>query len=112
VGRFGTTIDAVCYAFDATSQMPFVTDATYTCEGMPVSNLPHDNTASAASNASAAPGSPVDGKDGRTVGQQTLNKRQIAVLASGVKGRVALSILHAGMSAGVEQRNGGGSASV
>ena len=48
------TIDAVCYAFDAATQMPFVTDATYSCEGMPASNLPHDNTNSTASTADAS----------------------------------------------------------
>jgi hypothetical protein len=45
-----TTVDAVCYAFNAASQMPFVTDATYTCSGTPMSNLPHDNTTAGASN--------------------------------------------------------------
>jgi hypothetical protein len=44
------TVDAVCYAFDAATQMPFVTDATYTCAGTPMSNLPHDNTTAGASN--------------------------------------------------------------
>ena len=39
----GNTVDAVCYAFDATSAAPFTTDPTYTCEGMPAQN-PHDNT--------------------------------------------------------------------
>ena len=46
------------------------------------------------------------------MGQQTLNKRQIAALAGCVKWRVALSILHAGVGAGLEQRNGGSGASV
>jgi hypothetical protein len=44
----GTTIDAVCYYFDATSQAAF--DGSYTCEGTPVSNLPHNNTTAGASN--------------------------------------------------------------
>jgi hypothetical protein len=39
----GTTVDAVCYAFDAASALSFTSDATYTCEGTPVTN-PHDNT--------------------------------------------------------------------
>ncbi|MFT3769995.1 MAG: lamin tail domain-containing protein [Minicystis sp.] len=38
----GTMVDAVCYAFDTASQMPFLSDATYTCEGMPATN-PHNN---------------------------------------------------------------------
>jgi hypothetical protein len=39
----GVTVDAVCYAFDAASAMPFTTDATYTCEGAPVATNPHNN---------------------------------------------------------------------
>jgi hypothetical protein len=44
----GATVDAVCYYFDATSMAAF--DATYTCEGTAVSNLPHDNSNTTASN--------------------------------------------------------------
>ncbi len=44
----GTAVDAVCYYFDATTMAAY--DATYTCEGTPMSNLPHDNTTSATSN--------------------------------------------------------------
>ena len=40
----GTTVDAVCYGFDATSIAVFTSDATYTCEGSPVANNPHNNT--------------------------------------------------------------------
>lgn len=44
----GAVIDAVCYAFDAATLAAF--DATFTCEGTPVSNLPHNNGNSVASN--------------------------------------------------------------
>src|SRR5262249_30480596 len=40
----GAVVDAVCYAFDAASAMPF-TGATYTCEGPPVTVNPHNNLA-------------------------------------------------------------------
>jgi hypothetical protein len=43
-----TTIDALCYAYDATTQAAF--DATFQCAGTPVSNLPHDNQSSTTSN--------------------------------------------------------------
>jgi hypothetical protein len=43
-------VDAVCYGYDATSKMPFTSDATYTCEGTPADNLPHNNGTSGASN--------------------------------------------------------------
>jgi len=48
----GTTVDAVCYYFDSTTLAAF--DATYTCEGTPVSNLPHDNTTGGTSNSDAS----------------------------------------------------------
>lgn len=38
------TIDAVCYAFDATKSA-VLQMAGYTCEGTPVSNAPHDDNA-------------------------------------------------------------------
>jgi hypothetical protein len=44
----GTTIDAVCYYFDAATLAVF--DSTYTCEGTPVDNLPHNNSTAGASN--------------------------------------------------------------
>ncbi|MFT3766682.1 MAG: DUF4215 domain-containing protein [Minicystis sp.] len=47
----GTKVDAVCYGFDTTSKAPFTTDATYTCEGAPVTN-PHNNAT--ATNADAS----------------------------------------------------------
>jgi hypothetical protein len=44
-------IDAVCYYFDAASESNLMTCSTpYTCKGTPVSNLPHDNSTSAAAN--------------------------------------------------------------
>jgi hypothetical protein len=48
----GTTVDAVCYYFDSTTLAAF--DATYTCEGTPVSNLPHDNTTAGASDSDSS----------------------------------------------------------
>ena len=48
-------VDALCYAFDAASLANLLTCSTpYTCEGTPASNLPHDNTTSAASNVDAS----------------------------------------------------------
>jgi len=44
----GASVDAVCYAYDATTQAAF--DATFTCAGTPASNLPHDDKSSASSN--------------------------------------------------------------
>ena len=44
----GVTVDAICYYFDAAGLAGY--DATYTCEGTPVNNQPHDDSASAASN--------------------------------------------------------------
>ncbi|MFO0587408.1 MAG: hypothetical protein U0441_07710 [Polyangiaceae bacterium] len=45
----GGTQDALCFYFDAASELAY--DATYTCEGAPAPNLPHDDSVSAASNA-------------------------------------------------------------
>jgi hypothetical protein len=47
-----TTIDALCYYFSAANLIAF--DATYTCEGVPVSNLPHNDASAAASNSDAS----------------------------------------------------------
>jgi hypothetical protein len=56
----GVTVDTVCFYFDAATMAAF--DATYGCPGTPVSNLPHNNTASLASNVDASierkPGGP------------------------------------------------------
>src|SRR5262249_52350978 len=48
----GTAVDAVCYAYNASTQAAF--DATFTCEGAPASNLPHNNTAAGASDVDAS----------------------------------------------------------
>ncbi|APR83120.1 Metal dependent amidohydrolase [Minicystis rosea] len=56
-----TKADAVCYAFDATTSMPFTSDATYTCEGTPVTN-PHNNTTGSNTDAS------IERKPGGTAG--------------------------------------------
>lgn len=45
-----TTVDTVCYAFDAATTATLTGDTTYGCEGMPASNTPHDNNSSSASN--------------------------------------------------------------
>jgi hypothetical protein len=47
-----TTIDAICYAYSAATTMAF--DATYTCEGTPVSNLPHNDGSAGMSNSDAS----------------------------------------------------------
>ncbi|MEP7123937.1 MAG: lamin tail domain-containing protein [Byssovorax sp.] len=46
------TVDAICYAFSPATLMAF--DATYSCEGVPVSNLPHNDGSGAASNVDAS----------------------------------------------------------
>jgi hypothetical protein len=43
----GAQIDAVCYAFDATTTTAV---SAFTCEGTPVSNLPHNNGTAGTSN--------------------------------------------------------------
>ncbi len=48
----GTPVDVVCYAFNATSSAVFTTDTTYGCEGAPITNNPHNNTSSTATDAS------------------------------------------------------------
>jgi hypothetical protein len=56
----GKTVSAACFAFNASTLAAF--DGTFTCAGTPRSNLPHDNTASPASDADASiarkPGGP------------------------------------------------------
>ena len=47
-----TTIDAICYAFSPVTMAAF--NATYSCEGLPVSNLPHNDGGSVASNVDAS----------------------------------------------------------
>lgn len=42
------TVDEVCYAFDATTQM-YLSAASYACPGTPASNAPHNDSAGAAS---------------------------------------------------------------
>lgn len=43
-----TTVDAICYAYSVSTTAAF--DATYSCEGVPVSNLPHNGGSGVASN--------------------------------------------------------------
>jgi cysteine-rich repeat protein len=48
----GTVVDAICFAFDVTSMMPFTAaGTTYTCEGTLVTN-PHNNTTVTSTDAS------------------------------------------------------------
>lgn len=47
-----TVIDAICYYFSPATMIAF--DATYTCEGVPVSNLPHNDGSGATSNVDAS----------------------------------------------------------
>lgn len=63
----GNKVDAVCYAYSATTQMPFTTDATYDCEGTPADNLPHNNGNTAASNADVS----IERKPGGVAGNCT-----------------------------------------
>jgi hypothetical protein len=45
------TVDTLCYYYDATTQTNLTSCGTaYACEGAPVSNLPHNNTAGGTSN--------------------------------------------------------------
>jgi len=62
----GTTIDAVCYAFDATTTATLQMTG-FTCSGTPVSNAPHDNTSSVTSNVDVS----VERKPGGTAGNCT-----------------------------------------
>lgn len=48
----GTTVDIVCYGFDAASTAVFSSDATYGCEGTPVTTNPHNNATSTNADAS------------------------------------------------------------
>ena len=48
-----TVVDALCYAYSASTTMAF-SGAMYTCEGAPVSNLPHNDGSGAGSNVDAS----------------------------------------------------------
>ncbi len=50
----GSVVDALCFYYDAATLALYSTDLTYICEGTPVSNLPHNNTASGSSNTDAS----------------------------------------------------------
>jgi hypothetical protein len=61
-------VDTVCYAFDAPTQAALLGCASpYVCEGTPVNNLPHDGSASAASNANTSIVRKPGGAGGSTV---------------------------------------------
>lgn len=50
ISQNGSVIDAVCYYFSAATLNDFTTGLNFSCEGTPVSNSPHNNTTSVASN--------------------------------------------------------------
>jgi hypothetical protein len=60
-----SNIDALCYAFDAVSLAAI--DSTYSCAGMPASNVPHDNSTSSTSNSDAS----IERRPGGTAGNCT-----------------------------------------
>jgi hypothetical protein len=60
-----STVDALCFSFDTTTTAAY--DATYTCEGTPVDNLPHDNSNTTASNVDAS----IERKPGGSAGNCT-----------------------------------------
>ncbi len=63
----GAVVDTVCYAFDATSALPYSTDATYGCEGTAISTNPHNNMAGATSTIDAS----IERKPGAALGNCT-----------------------------------------
>ena len=62
----GAIIDAVCYQYDATT-LQELEGGGYTCKGTPVSNLPHDDSASAMSDVDAS----IERKPGGALGSCT-----------------------------------------
>jgi hypothetical protein len=50
--RTGLVVDALCYGFDVSFVALIAGDGTYTCEGTPVSNNPHDNAVTSNTDAS------------------------------------------------------------
>ena len=60
-----TIVDAVCYAYSSATMTAF--DATYTCEGAPASNLPHNDGSSAGSNSDASLERKLGGSSGSCV---------------------------------------------
>ncbi len=60
-------VDALCYSYDAATQTNLASCAVpYVCKGTPASNLPHDNTLSAASTVDAS----LERKPGGALGNQ------------------------------------------
>jgi len=64
VAEDGAVVDALCFAYDAATAASLAScSVAFTCEGAPASNLPHDNTQSAASESDASlerePGGPL-----------------------------------------------------
>jgi hypothetical protein len=60
----GNVVDALCFYFDATTQLVYSNDPTYICEGTTVSNFPHNNTMIGSSNSDVS----VERKPGGALG--------------------------------------------
>jgi hypothetical protein len=69
-------VDAVCYYYADAQLAAF--DATYVCEGKPVSNLPHNDTTGAGSNADVS----LERKPGGAAGNCTDSGDNAADLAT------------------------------
>ncbi len=63
----GAPVDAVCYSYSAMTLAALTADPTYTCEGAPVSNLPHNDGTSVASTSDAS----IERKPGGAAGNGT-----------------------------------------
>jgi hypothetical protein len=76
-----TVIDAVCYYIDASSlaNLTSCPGAAYTCEGAPVSNLPHDNSTAGSSNTDVT----IERKPGGAAGNGTDTGNSSADFISG-----------------------------
>jgi len=74
-------VDAVCFFFsEATKTNLLSCDAPYTCEGQPVSNLPHNNMTAGASNSDVS----IERKPGGPLGNGTDTNNNESDWASGV----------------------------
>ena len=76
----GNVVDALCFYYDAATLALYSTDLTYICEGTPVSNLPHNNTASGSSNTDAS----LERKPGGALGNAQDTGDNASDFASGV----------------------------
>ncbi len=76
----GNVVDALCFYYDAATLALYSTDPTYVCEGTPVSNLPHNNSASGSSNTDAS----LERKPGGTLGNSQDSGDNASDFSSGV----------------------------